>query len=153
MKTIFYTIVIVAAFVFTSNNASAQYDGGYNAPYQQQGNDCRDNRQQSFYYYPQSNVYYSFETRQYIYPFQGAWTTSYRLPRYIWLDNQPRFVVNHYGFDVWNENRFHVERFRNYGGPRPDMAYDHDHRFDRHDDRFDRGDDKFEHRDRDNRGW
>ncbi len=142
MKTIFYTIVVVAAFVFTSNNASAQYDGAYNAPYNGNGNDCRDNHQQAFYYYPQSNVYFSFETRQYIFPFHGGWTTSYRLPRYIWLDNQPRFVVNHYGYDVWNENRFHVERFRNFGGPRPDMAYDHDRRFDRRDDRF-------EHRDRD----
>lgn len=149
MKTIFYTIVVVAAFILSSNKASAQYDRNWDAPYSQAGNDFRDMRQQSFYYYPQSNVYYSFETRQYIYPFRGAWKISHRLPRHIWLDNQPRFVVNHYGFDVWNENRFHVEKFRNYGyNARPDLAYDHDRRFDRRDDRF-------EHRDRDddNRGW
>ncbi len=146
MRTIFYTMVIVAAFVFTGNRASAQYNGGYNSPYPQPGNDYRNNSQQSFYYYPQSNVYYSFGTRQYIYPMNGTWTVSYHLPRYIWLDNQPRFVVNHYGFDVWNENCFHVERFRNYGGPRPDMAYDNHRRLDHHDDRFER-------RDRDHRDW
>lgn len=149
MKTIFYTIVIVAAFVFTSDNASAQYDGNYDAPYAANGNDCRDMSQQSFYYYPQSNVYYSFNTRQYIYPVNGTWMVAYRLPRFIWLGNQPRFVVNHNGFNVWNENRFHAERFRNYGyAPRRDMAYDHDRRFDCRDDRF-------EHRDRDydRRGW
>ncbi len=148
MKTIFYFIVVVAAFVFISNNASAQYDQDGNAPYTQQGNDCHDNRQQSFYYYPQSNVYYSFGTQQYIYPFRGTWTVSYHLPRYIWLDNQPRFVVNHHGFDVWNENRFHAERFRNYDYSNRAMAYQNDRRFNRRDDRFD-------HHDRgyNNQGW
>ena len=163
MKTNFYFLAVVAAFVFMGNKASAQYGREWNAPYPQQENNYRDNRQQSFYYYPQSNVYFSFGTQQYIYPVDGNWITSYRLPRYIFLDNQPRFVVNHFGFDVWNENRFHVERFRNYGyDRRPDFGYDHDRRFERrdeqfehHNDRFEHRDDRFEHHDRDNdnRRW
>ena len=148
MKTIFYFAAFVAATVFISNNASAQYERDWNAPYPQQQNDCRDNSQQSFYYYPQSNVYYNIATQQYIFPFQGTWTVAYRLPRYIWLDNQPRYTVNYNGFDVWRENRFHAEKFRNYGYSRPDIAYDGDRRFDRHDERY-------EHHDReyDNRRW
>ena len=137
MKTIFYFIAFFAASFFISAHASAQYGRPYNEPYYQQQNQCGNEGRQSFYYYPQSNVYYNCVTNQYIYFDCNSWVVSDCLPHHIRLDREPYFVVNHNGSDVWNDNRFHVEKFRNYNYQQPDMAYEqHDKYRDyrRHDD-------------------
>ena len=61
MKQIFYFTAFMTVVFFIGNEASAQYDHRWNDAYQNGNNNCRDNRQQSFYYYPQSNVYFSFK--------------------------------------------------------------------------------------------
>ena len=123
MKQIFYFAAFMAVSFFVSNYASAQYDHRWNDAGQRGNQNCNDNRQQSFYYYPQSNVYYSINTQQYIYSYQGSWVVSNRLPHQWRLRDEPRFVVNHYGFDVWNENRFHAARFGTHRYGQPDVAY------------------------------
>ncbi len=136
MKLVFYFIAVITATVFISANASAQY-GRYGS-----NDHYRSNVPQAFYYYPQSNVYFSCATNQYIYNYRNAWLVSDHLPRRMRLDRrEPRFVVNHYGFDVWNDNYRHVMQFRNYRHMQPDVAYN---------DRRNYNDD---HRPHDGRGW
>ena len=140
MKTIYYIIAVCAASFFMSTNVSAQYSRPY------PDNRYQNNQQQSFYYYPQSNVYCSMATGQYIFYDRNGWLVSNRLPHRIRLRREPRFVVNHYGFDVWNDNRYHVMKFRDNGNRQPDMVYDR-HNHDDHDDRYD------DHRPDDRRHW
>lgn len=134
MKTIFYFLAVVAASVFVSVNASAQYHHrDYDDRYHY-------NAQQSFYYYPQSNVYYSTNTGQYIYFYRNSWVVANRLPHRIRIKREPRFAVTHDGFDVWNDNRYHVMKFRNNRYGAPDMVYDRQGRYD-------------DRRQDDNKGW
>lgn len=123
MKQIFYSAAFFAAIFLAGNSASAQYDHRWNDSYNNGNASCNDNRQQSFYYYPQSNVYYSNNTQQYIFSYHGSWVVLNRLPRERRLRDEPRFVVNHDGFDVWNDNRFHVARFGDRRFGQPDFAY------------------------------
>ncbi len=122
MKQIFYFLAFAAIGFCISQSASAQYDKHYDS-YPRHNNEYHNDRQQSFYFYPQSNVYYSFATGQYIYPYRGSWVVSDRVPRHWHLRNKPRFVVMHYGFDVWNENRFHLARFRTQQYGEPEIVY------------------------------
>ena len=125
MKAIFYSLAVAAVSFFISASASAQYHRDHDDHYQRAYDDqCRDNRQQSFYYYPQSNVYYSFTTDKYIFFSHNAWVVSDRLPHYYRLKREPRFVVSHAGFDVWNENRYHVMKYSDHRRSQPDVAYD-----------------------------
>ena len=147
MKQIFYFLAFTAIAFVVSHQASAQNNQRWNYTYSRGNGDYRDACMQSFYYYPQSNVYFNVTTHQYVYPYRGSWVVSDRLPHQWRLRNEPRFVVNHYGSDVWNENRFHMARFRNYRYNQPDVAYappgdrhDYGDRYDnnnRHDDRRD----------------
>ena len=125
MKTIFYSLAVVMGSFFIMANASAQYhpypDDGYHRRYNDR---CRDGREQSFYYFPQSNVYYSFSTGNYIFFDHNAWVVTQRLPHYYRLRSESRFVVYHNGFDVWNDNRFHCMKYHDYRRFSPDVAYD-----------------------------
>ena len=122
MKKLFYLLLVCITVVVISTKVSAQrrHSGDYRM------------RQQSFYYYPQSNVYYSFTSRQYIYPFKNSWVVSERLPRYICIDREPRAIVTHSGFDVWNDNRYHVYQFRGMHHEQPVIVYAPDSRYNDH---------------------
>src|SRR3954454_9256005 len=93
MKRVIYTMLLLIAITFTATRVSAQPPCP--APYNQA-------RFESFFYYPRSNVYFSFRTHQYIFPFRGGWQIAYRLPRYIHIGREDRITVEHRGFDVWN---------------------------------------------------
>ncbi len=123
MKTIFYLFAVAAASIFMHTNAFAQH----HQPYKNRQHYAK---QQSFYYYPQSNVYYSCNQNKYIYSGRNGWIVSQRLPRYIRLKNEPRVIVNHYGFDVWNDNHFHVAQYRRYANRRPELVYAPHEKFD-----------------------
>ena len=114
MKRVFYTILLLIVVAFTANSASAQ--PRYPVPYNQV-------HIESFLYYPHSNVYYSFRTRQYIYPSHGGWQIAYRLPRYIRVGKENRVTVEHRGFDVWNDNARHQYAYgKRYTAP-PAIVY------------------------------
>jgi len=123
MKRIFYTVLLVMAVAFTATRAAAQppyppYRGGYDHM-----------RLESFFFYPQSNVYYSFRTRQYIYPSHGGWQIAYRLPRYIRLGREDRVTVEHRGFDVWNDNGRHQYTYGRRYQTAPAIVYTPDNRY------------------------
>lgn len=123
MKRIFYAMALLLTAFFTSTNASAQ--PRYQVPYNQV-------RVESFFFYPQSNVYYSFRTRQYIYPSHGRWQIANHLPNYIRVGREDRITVEHRGFDVWTDNARHQYTYsRRYQTP-PAIVYNPDRRYDRH---------------------
>ena len=120
MKRIFYTMLLLMAIAFAATSASAQmrYPPVYNPV-----------RMESFFYYPQSNVYFSFRTHQYIYPSHGGWQIAYKLPRYIHIGREDRVTVEHRGFDVWNDNGMHQYTYnRRYQAP-PAIVYTPDRRY------------------------
>lgn len=123
MKTIIYSFAFAAVTVFISVDASAQY--------QHRGYDdrCNNNDQQTFYYYPQSNVYYSTNSGQYIYFYRNSWVIADCLPHHIRIKKEPRFAIAHNGFDVWTDNRYHVMKYRNYRYDTPDIVYEHRDRY------------------------
>lgn len=125
MKKIFYTLLLLMAVAFTTSSASAQmrypmdYDHGYH----------HHERMESFLYFPQSNVYLSLRTHQYIYPSNDGWQMAYRLPRYLRYGREDRVVVQHQGFDVWNDNATHQYTYgRRYNTP-PAIVYGPDRRY------------------------
>ena len=121
MKKVFYTVLLAMAVVFSTNRASAQ--PCYPAPYNQV-------RFESFFYYPQSNVYYSFRTHQYIYPTRSGWQIAYRLPHYMRIRREERVRVEHRGFDVWNDNARHQYTYSRRNAAPPAIVYSPDRGYD-----------------------
>src|SRR6476660_5530536 len=114
MKKNFYTVLLLMGVAFSATQASAQ--ARCPVPYNQV-------RVESFFYYPQSNVYYSFRTHQYIYPSHGGWQIAYRLPHHIRIGRENRVTVEYRGFDVWNYNARHQYAYgRRYTAP-PAIVY------------------------------
>lgn len=105
MKKIYYTLLFSLAFLLAGNQVQAQ-SRGYRDIHSKQ------NWRESFIYYPQSNVYYSVRTRQYIYPMRGSWMIANRLPNFIRIGRQPGVVIERNSFDVWRDNRLHVMNYR-----------------------------------------
>ena len=123
MKRIFYALLLLMAAGFTATNASAQ------SPCPAPNNQVRF---ESFFYYPQSNVYYSFRTHQYIYPSHGGWQIANRLPRHIRIGREDRITVEHRGFDVWSDNARHQYTYgRRYQAP-PAIVYTPDRVYNRY---------------------
>lgn len=119
MKRFFYTLFLLLTVAFITTHVSAQ--PRYPVPYKQV-------RAESFFYYPQSNVYYSFRTHQYIYPMHGGWQIAYRLPHYIRIGREDRITIEHCGFDVWTDNAKHQYTYsRRYNVP-PAIVYTPDRR-------------------------
>ncbi len=108
MKKILLSAVIALAALFTVTGADAQAFRGsaYNA-----------HNRQSFYYYPRANVYYNVASRQYIYPRNGVWVSVNFLPVNFQIRNTPRFMVYHYGTDVWRDNHTHCVTYSRYRQP------------------------------------
>jgi len=63
--------------------------------------------QQSYYYYPDANVYYDPTYNDYMYNNGSAWLTVNVLPYNIRLGGLPRFMVYHRGPQVWLDNGYH----------------------------------------------
>src|SRR4051794_13609656 len=123
MKRIFYALLLLMIVAFSTNRASAQPP--CQAPYNQV-------RFESFFYYPQSNVYYSFRTRQYIYPTHGGWQIAYHLPRHIRIGREDRVTVEHRGFDVWSDNARHHYTYSRYRQASPAIVYAPDRVYNRY---------------------
>ncbi|MEO7265776.1 MAG: hypothetical protein ABIW38_12735 [Ferruginibacter sp.] len=71
----------------------------------------------SFWYYPNSNVYYDLSGKQYVFYNAGNWSSSKTLPSGITLEKgSPRVTVYHAGKDVWVDNAGHVMKYKNYKG-------------------------------------
>jgi hypothetical protein len=122
MKKYFYTLLIVMAAVFVTTGSFAQ--PRYPAP--MANNQVRF---ESFFYYPQSNVYYSFRTHQYIYPSHGGWQIANRLPHYIRIGREDRVTIEHRGFDVWNDNAQHQYTYCRRYNTSPAIVYTPDRRY------------------------
>lgn len=159
MKTIFTKTILLGTIIsvgfFSISKAQSAYDDQYNQyndQYAYSQPQYAPNNDQSFYYYPDANVYYDMNCNKYIYNNGRSWLTVNVLPANICLTNAPRYMVYHRGPQVWLDNPMHVRNyyrpayrqpivafnFRSYGGRR-----DFDKRdFDRRDygrDRHDRG--------------
>lgn len=119
MKKKFYTFLLLMVVAFIATDAGAQ--PRYPVP-------NSNARIESFFYYPQSNLYYSFRTRQYIYPWRGGWQIANRLPRHIRLGREDRITVEHRGFDVWNDNARHQYTYARRYQPAPAIVYTPDRR-------------------------
>jgi hypothetical protein len=114
MKSVFYVMCLLLAIGFSTNPASAQPP--CQRPYNQVGFE-------SFFYYPQSNVYFSVSTHQYIYPSPSGWHMAYKLPRHMRIRREHYVRVEHRGFDVWHENARHQYTYgRRYAAP-PAIVY------------------------------
>lgn len=89
----------------------------------------RKKQQQSFYYYPQANVYYNVASHQYLYPRNGVWV-SVATPHFSFsFSNMPHETVYYDGPEIWMENRVHISRYR--GIPHEDAYYYYKDRDDR----------------------
>ncbi len=125
MKTIIYSLAVAFSSFLVMETASAQYGtppqkDACHRPYDDRYHSAK---KQSFYYYPKSNIYYNPAANRYIFYSRNAWVVSDRLPRYYRLRGEQCFVVYHNGFDVWNANRIHSSKYRNYRRNLPDVAY------------------------------
>ena len=113
-------MILLLAVAFTTTQASAQprYPVAY-----------RQVRMESFFYYPQSNVYFSFRTHQYIYPSRGGWQIAYRLPQYIRVGREDRITVEHRGFEVWKDNARHQYAYGRRYNNAPAIVYTPDRNY------------------------
>jgi len=68
--------------------------------------------EQSFYYYPDANVYYDINYNRYIYYNGSAWLTVNTLPAGIFIGHSPRVMVYHNGPRVWMDNAIHFNAYR-----------------------------------------
>lgn len=83
---------------------------------------CCSTNKQSFYYYPQSNVYYDVAARHYIYPGRNGWVRVHRLPQEFHRTNARGYAVYNYGPDIWRYNTDHIRSYRRYAPPSPARA-------------------------------
>ncbi len=70
-----------------------------------------------YYYYPDAGVYYHIETHYYYYFFNGAWQRSPNRPKFIYLDDRRRTVIEITDEQPYARNHEHQ---RQYGAPRPE---------------------------------
>ncbi|HTB52789.1 MAG TPA: hypothetical protein VK718_08435 [Ferruginibacter sp.] len=123
---IFASIATVAAQTSTDNIGYDQPQSAYQDQYQQpqsqpvqqapaqqytQQNQYPPSNQysdqQSFYYYPDANVYYDPACNHYMYNDGANWLTVNVLPWNIRIGGLPRILVYHRGPQVWLDNRIH----------------------------------------------
>lgn len=104
--------------LFTATEAQTAYDdqyyndqqNTYNQP-QQYYQPATVPDQQSFYYYPDANVYYDLSCGRYIYNNGYAWVSVNVLPEGFFLGNAPRVMVYHNGPRVWMDNAIHINAY------------------------------------------
>jgi len=119
MKTIFTKTILLGTIItvglFSTSKAQSAYDDQYNGQYNDQysySQPAPAYGDQSFYYYPDANVYYDVNCNKYIYNNGGGWLTVNVLPSNICLTNIPRFTVYHRGPQVWLDNAVHMRNYR-----------------------------------------
>jgi hypothetical protein len=68
----------------------------------------------TFYYYPQSNIYYNPGSTEYWYydDVSATWTQVKELPTTIVLTKTPRYTVYYNGSDVWKDNAEHMKKYK-----------------------------------------
>ena len=108
MKKLLLSAIIASAAIFFTASANAQAF---------HGNVKVINAKQAFYYYPKANIYYNAASRQFIIPKNGMWINVNVLPGTFKIANEQRFIVYHYGNDVWRDNRAHCVTYARYRQP------------------------------------
>jgi|ERR1700694_960912 len=110
MKKIILSLLVLGSVVF-SNHAQAQ-----------------KHKRMSFYYYPESNVYYNPQTQEYAYADNGNWGYRHDLPNDVVV--QHRSYVTVYGDDpeIWRENNAHREKYKGWKGKHKGKDRDRDDR-------------------------
>ena len=69
-------------------------------------------QQHKFYYYPESNVYYSIYGDRYIYYANDSWVTVKSLPATIKLMPEThKVILFHTGPNIWLGNPLHVKKY------------------------------------------
>ena len=132
----------VAVFFIALNLVHAQFaEGRY--PVNQY---APQNDQQSFYYYPDANVYYDNSCQHYIYNNGAGWQTVNALPYGLLPAASSRVLVYHNGPKVWLDNSMHRDNYYaqyHFRRQQPVVAYRENER---------RGDRNWNRRD-DSRDW
>jgi len=136
---------VITCGLFTTAKAQTAYDDQYNnnQSYNDQQNSYNQpqqyysepapvpapNYQQSFYYYPDANVYFDLSCNRYIYFDGNAWLYANTLPTGIFIGRSPRFLVYHNGPRVWMDNAIHINNYRRTAYREP-VAFNERVRFD-----------------------
>ncbi len=115
MKKMLYIGALFAMVLALSNAAGAQETNFSDR--------LTANELQSFYFYPQTNVYYSFEKGQYIFPRSDKWMTATRLPEKMKLNRKQRLLIEHAGGEVWKENYDHLRQYWKTTHDKPVIAF------------------------------
>jgi len=97
MKKFLFTLLVLASFAF-ANKAQAQQT------------------RTSYYYYPQSNVYYNPHTHEYAYDDNGSWGYRRTLPSGVKVQRGSYVTVYGNGPEIWNDNTTHREKYKNWKG-------------------------------------
>jgi hypothetical protein len=129
--------IITVFSLFTVAKAQTAYDDQQYAYTQPNDNGYAQpvpNNQQSFYYYPNSNVYYDINCNRYIYNNGYGWATVNALPANIRLTNEPRYMVYHRGPQVWLDNPIHYRNFYKAAYRQPVAAFNYRSNDYRHED-------------------
>jgi hypothetical protein len=98
MKKVLLSLIILASVAF-ANKAQAQ---------------THTNSRISFYYYPQANVYYNPQTRQYAYDDHGTWTYHRNLPSNMAVQRKSYVTVYGNNSEIWRDNTSHREKYKNW---------------------------------------
>lgn len=104
MKKFLFIVLFVSAVSFTGN-AGAQGVG--------------------FYFYPDLNIYFNPQTREYAYQDHDAWVHNRRLPHGYAVRGHEHVTVYSNSPEVWRDNDAHREKYKNWHGDHHDRD---DHR-------------------------
>lgn len=67
-----------------------------------------------FYFYPDVNVYYNPNTRQYAYQDGGNWVYHQNVPANYNISRHSHVVIYDEHPDVWRDNNIHREKYKNW---------------------------------------
>ena len=139
MKKLISVVTVIAVIMsFTTTQVKAQ------SPYERNRDYNNDSRQQSFDYYPSSNVYYDGSCNRYIYNNGRSWLTVNFLPFGFSIGNSPHYQVYcNNGSEIWRDNDMHRNKYCR----QQDNDYRYDDRRDWNRDR-NRNRDRYWHRER-----
>ena len=103
MKKILLALLLIGSLSF-ANRASAQ--------------------KVTFWYYPESNVYYNPHTHQYAYMDNDNWRYDANLPSTYHLSKRYVTVYGNSDDDeIWRDNAMHVEKYKNWDKHQAKRAY------------------------------
>lgn len=70
-----------------------------------------DAQSRKFYYYPENNVYYDINGKQYFYNRHGKWSPAAVLPLTIKLNITDRVILYNNSGHIWEHNALHVKKY------------------------------------------